>query len=252
MELLENLCKAIMQKKQTKEKAAKLPKEVKKPKGEKKVKGAKNIQEALFMFQQEALVLPRNGSGKTANGKTYKYVTLDEMLQTATPVLQKYGVGFTQLVQTDKMETKLFHVESGTELVSVINLGSPNNMQDYGGRITYAKRYALGALLGLSSEEDVDATPIPEDKKPATPAPAEKPDIAKDISEAPEVKDTPQTVRSESFQKAHGMISSAVTVDALDHISGQIAKTPRLNAEEKVDLQEVIVARRKEVESNQK
>lgn len=231
-------------------KAAKLPKESK-PKGEKKVKGAKNIQEALFMFQQEALVLPRNGSGKTANGKTYKYVTLDEMLQTATPVLQKYGVGFTQLVQTDKMETKLFHVESGTELVSVINLGSPNNMQDYGGRITYAKRYALGALLGLSSEEDVDATPIPAEKAPASvQVAAEKPDIARDLSEAPEVKDTPQTVRSESFQKAHGMISSAVTLEALDHITGQIEKTPRLNAEEKVDLSEIIVARRKEVESN--
>lgn len=236
-------------KKITAKKEAKQPKQEKKVAG-KKVKGAKNIQEALFMFQQEALVLPRNGSGKTANGKTYKYVTLDEMLQTATPVLQKYGVGFTQLVQTDKMETKLFHVESGTELVSVINLGSPNNMQDYGGRITYAKRYALGALLGLSSEEDVDATPIPEDKKPATPAPAEKPDIAKDISEAPEVKDTPQTVRSESFQKAHGMISSAVTLEALDHIKGQIEKTPRLNAEEKVDLSEIIIARRKEIESN--
>ena len=204
------------------------------------------------LLPQEALVLPRNGSGKTANGKTYKYVTLDEMLQTATPVLQKYGVGFTQLVQTDKMETKLFHVESGTELVSVINLGSPNNMQDYGGRITYAKRYALGALLGLSSEEDVDATPIPEDKKaPASvQVAAEKTDIAKDISEAPEVANTPQTVRSESFQKAHGMISSAVTLEALDHISGQIEKTPRLNAEEKVDLSEIIVARRKEVESN--
>ena len=240
-------------KKITAKKEAKQPKQEKKV-AEKKVKGAKNIQEALFMFQQEALVLPRNGSGKTANGKTYKYVTLDEMLQTATPVLQKYGVGFTQLVQTDKMETKLFHVESGTELVSVINLGSPNNMQDYGGRITYAKRYALGALLGLSSEEDVDATPILEDKKnPAAsvqvPGKVET-DISKDISEAPEVKDTPQTVRSESFQKAHGMISSAVTLEALDHITGQIEKTPRLNAEEKVDLSEIIVARRKEVESN--
>lgn len=240
-------------KKITAKKEAKQPKQEKKV-AEKKVKGAKNIQEALFMFQQEALVLPRNGSGKTANGKTYKYVTLDEMLQTATPVLQKYGVGFTQLVQTDKMETKLFHVESGTELVSVINLGSPNNMQDYGGRITYAKRYALGALLGLSSEEDVDATPIPEYKKnPAAsvqvPGKVET-DIAKDISEAPEVKDTPQTVRSESFQKAHGMISSAVTVDALEHISGQIAKTPRLNDEEKVELQAIIVARKTEVESN--
>lgn len=249
-----------MQKKQTAKKEIK--KEVKKPAPSKKPKAAKNIQEALFMFQQEHLVLPRNGSGKTMNGKVYKYVTLDEMLQTAGPVLQKYGIGFTQLVQTDKMETKLFHVESGTELVSVINLGSPNNMQDYGGRITYAKRYALGALLGLSSEEDVDATPIPAEKKPSVDMGESeesgnehyrgnvKTDIAKDISEAPEVANTPQTVRSESFQKAHGMISSAVTVDALDHISGQIAKTPRLNDEEKVELQAIIVARKTEVESS--
>jgi hypothetical protein len=226
-------------------------KEVKqdKPKATKKPKSAKNIQEALFLFQQEKLVLPRNGSGKTMNGKVYKYVTLDEMLQTAGPVLHKYGIGFTQLVQTDKMETKLFHVESGTELTSVINLGSPNNMQDYGGRITYAKRYALGALLGLSSEEDVDATPIPEDKKagdtpvkPTDEAPATKLNAAEKQPEAEKVQ------RSESFMKAQGMIDSAVSAEALEMIKGQIGRSPRFNEAEKSELYEKIIARETEVE----
>ncbi len=237
--------------------AKKVPAEVKKPAVAKKPKvineqkKIESVQEALFMFQAEKLVLPRNGEGKASSGKVYKYVTLDDMIQIAGPVLQKYGLGFTQLVQTDKMETKLFHFASGTEMSSMINLGSPNNMQDYGGRITYAKRYALGAILGLSSEEDVDATPIPEAKAPTTGAALQAaPEKPAEVAPAEKKEDAPaapNVVRSENFTKAKTAIDTAYSAEALEMISGQIDRSTRLSDEEKVELKALLKARDTEV-----
>ena len=98
----------------------------------------------------------RNGTGKS-NGKEYKYVTLDDLINLVRPALMEEGMLFTQLIQTDTMETKLIHADSGTEIVSTINLESQTICRDYGARITYARRYALTAILGLNAEEDTDA-----------------------------------------------------------------------------------------------
>lgn len=250
-----------------------------KPKKEKKVE-VKNIYEALLSFQSEKLVLPRNGYGKTRDNKQYKYVTLDDMIQHAGPVLQKYGMGFTQVVQTDKMETKLFHAKSGTEIHSTINLGNATNMQDYGGRITYAKRYALGAILGLSSEEDIDAAPAGEDKLNPPNYPiggikiADTPgESAKNLAEA--IKSPGQALgeelveratkpaealnaimknesekiqRSESFHKAKMAIETAYSGDALELIQRRIAKSVTLSKDEVTELQVMIIARETEIE----
>lgn len=154
--------KTVVAKKQTSKKPASAkvspstPKPVQtKPK---KAKGYANIKSAFFAFQGEKLVLPRNGQGKSNGGKPYKYVTLDDLIDRVIPVLQKYGLGFTQVVMNEKLLTELFHADSNTSLtISEIMLGKPESVQDYGGRITYTKRYALTALLGLSAEEDIDA-----------------------------------------------------------------------------------------------
>lgn len=252
---------------------------LKKQKVEKKI-AIKNIYEALLAFQSEKLILPRNGYGKTRDNKQYKYVTLDDMIQHAGPVLQKYGMGFTQIVQTDKMETKLFHAQSGTEIQSTINLGRADNMQDYGGRITYAKRYALGAILGLSSEEDIDAAPAGEDKLNPQSYPAGGIKVADTFEESAKnlsgaikspgqglgeelveratkpaqvlnaiMKNESEKVqRSESFNKASLAIGTAYSAEALELIQRRIDKSVTLSKEEIVELQQMIIARETEVE----
>jgi hypothetical protein len=40
------------------------------------------------------------------------------------------------------------------------------NMQSLGSAITYARRYAWAAALGIAAEEDTDAAPIPEEEIP--------------------------------------------------------------------------------------
>lgn len=117
-----------------------------------------SVRQALFAFQGEQITLPRTGNGKSQKGTDYKYVTLDVLIERVIPILQKYRLGFAQVVQGDKLVTELFHADSDTSIISEIPLGKPDNIQDLGGRITYLKRYALTALLGLSAEEDIDAS----------------------------------------------------------------------------------------------
>jgi len=225
-------------------------------------KTIKNIEQALFMFQGEAIVLPRNGTGKSKSGATYKYVTLDDLINGTRPFLMKYGIGFTQLVNNDKLNTVLFHSDSDTKMTSEINLGSPKEMQDYGSRITYARRYSLQSILGLSAEEDTDAVPtldvlntlalkngsdsvkVPGFIKPSDGVA----NIAQVLETAtPPVEDKPSTVRSEAYIKAHIAIETSYGTEALDLIKDRINASARLNDEEKASLLEVAKARDVEI-----
>lgn len=203
------------------------------------VHSIKNIKEALFLFQREQITLPKRGKGTSSKGTSYMYVMFDDMVNIVRPTLDKYGMGFTQLVQNDTLETVLFHHASDTEITSSINLGSPNNMQDYGGRITYTKRYALGAMLGISSEEDVDATPVGQDIKIEHTPSVAMPKEAPTVSLAPV---------SDSYKKALMAIDTAVSGEALEVIKTQIDRSARLSEVEKKSLQEILLAKETEVE----
>jgi len=124
----------------------------------KKVEPAvKNITEAFFNFQSEDISIQRNGVG-TSNGQEYRYAELEDIMKAIRPVLQKYRIALTQIVEENNLLTKLIHVDSLTEMTSPLPLGTPQSSQDLGARITYMRRYALVAMLGLVTEDDVDGT----------------------------------------------------------------------------------------------
>ena len=55
------------------------------------------------------------------------------------------------------LETRLIHAESGQWISSVAIIPLPkNDPQGMGSAITYARRYALTAMLGIITEEDDD------------------------------------------------------------------------------------------------
>ena len=90
-----------------------------------------------------------------------KYVTLDNILHTIRPLLSKNGLVLVQALAGDYLVTNLYHV-SGQFLSSDMpfspmsgNRGT-NSLQELGGGITYARRYAISALLGLSVDADTD------------------------------------------------------------------------------------------------
>lgn len=119
------------------------------------------ISKALVRFQANVPTLERNRTGDTGS-RQYRYVTLDQVIDTCRPTLAENGLAFLQSVITDGdrvgVRTILLH-ESG-EYIETDPLFLPpskNTARDAGGAITYAKRYALMAALGVAADEDDDA-----------------------------------------------------------------------------------------------
>ena len=100
---------------------------------------------------------------KTAENPYFNsmYVSLDELVDAVTPALQEHGLAvmqFPTLVDgVPGLTTVLAHT-SGQYIGSTMPLGVPLNVkaQEQGSAITYARRYALMALLNVVGDEDDD------------------------------------------------------------------------------------------------
>jgi len=96
-----------------------------------------------------------------------QYITLDNLLNTCRPLLTKHNLIVTQELAGEYIVTTLYH-ESGQFKGSAMIFNpmagnkSTNNLQAIGGGITYAKRYALGALLCISTDVDDDGNSTPD------------------------------------------------------------------------------------------
>ena len=119
----------------------------------------KNLLKALATFQQEVPVIHKGTSGYG-----YTYADLPAIFEVINPLLKKHGLGFTQLICGQSVKTIVFHAESGeqlecsTEIPQGVQLKGMNDFQVLGSAITYIRRYALSAALGLVTDKDTDAT----------------------------------------------------------------------------------------------
>jgi hypothetical protein len=136
-----------------------------------------NIYKSLAAFQYEVPVIH-----KGTKAFKYTYTTLTDIFKVINPLLEKHGLGFTQLLQGDSIETVIFHIESGESITSVVNipqgvqLANQNQFQVLGSAITYLRRYAISAALCLVTDADLDAcgdrvTTEPEIKEESKQAP---------------------------------------------------------------------------------
>lgn len=113
---------------------------------------------------------------KASVGKfSYDYADLADTLSTVRPVLAKHGLAVLQPVTTEPehdivvVATVILH-KSGEQL-HLGRLGLPlgQGAQATGSAITYARRYALLAALGLAAEDD-DGAAATASAKPSRPA----------------------------------------------------------------------------------
>lgn len=118
----------------------------------------KHIYKAISEFQKEVPVIHK---GTTGYG--YSYADLPTIFEKINPLLKKHGLGFTQLLNGEALDTVIFHVESGESFTSSVNipqgvqLKGMNDFQVLGSAITYLRRYSLSAALGLITDVDNDA-----------------------------------------------------------------------------------------------
>jgi hypothetical protein len=117
-----------------------------------------DIASALSSAQAEL-----ESAGKGTSGYGYNYSDLATVIQTAKPVLQKFNLAVTQLVGNDNsgnpaVTTILTH-SSGQFFRSVasmpaIEMKGCNTAQQMGATISYLRRYAFQAILGMASEDN--------------------------------------------------------------------------------------------------
>ncbi len=121
----------------------------------------KHLFKALAAFQQEVKPI-----FKGTKGYGYSYADLPTIFDKINPLLNKHGLGFTQLINTHEednyLNTIIFHVESGetlesNTLIPQATLKGMNDYQSFGSGVTYFRRYALSSALGLVTDKDTDA-----------------------------------------------------------------------------------------------
>jgi len=117
-----------------------------------------NIVKALAKFQSEVTNPANTASNPYFNSR---YAPLNEVLNLVRPLLTKNGLSIIQSPSFDgtnvTVTTIIFH-ESGEwiKLDPLTLKPDKNTPQGVGSAITYARRYALSAALGISSEDDDD------------------------------------------------------------------------------------------------
>ena len=87
-----------------------------------------------------------------------KYASLSNIIEATTPHLNAVGLSIIQLPCESGLETMLLHTSG--EYISSVSLTpckDASNPQALGSALTYARRYALGAVLSLNIDEDDDA-----------------------------------------------------------------------------------------------
>jgi hypothetical protein len=132
----------------------------------------KQLFKALAGFQRE--VKPIH---KGTKGFGYTYADLPTILEKINPLLEKHGLGFTQIINShdgeNYLNTLVFHVETGELIesnciIKEISLAKMNEYQVFGSGVTYFRRYTLSSMLGLVTDKDIDACgeQIPSPKTP--------------------------------------------------------------------------------------
>lgn len=127
---------------------------------------------SLTMAQSEYPTLP-----KDKKGYGYNYTDLDTVITTIKPIFEKNKLGFIQSLTTlengkNGITTRIFSVEGewieDTIALPDVAMAKTNAAQNLGASITYMRRYALCSMLGISSDEDVDATTTTETQSKQT------------------------------------------------------------------------------------
>ena len=84
-----------------------------------------------------------------------RYVDLSGVLKSVQKLLAKNGLAVMQIIRDNDIITLLTH-KSGQWIKSVCPIGNYKSQQDRGSAITYTKRYALCAILGIAADTDDD------------------------------------------------------------------------------------------------
>ena len=119
------------------------------------------LAKALIAVQKEMAPASKDGTNPFTKSN---YATLNSVMESCRDILLAHGIWLTQLPVPAPVElgpghigllTKLTHAESGQWQSSLTVIPLPKaDPQGMGSAITYGRRYALTAMLGMITEDD--------------------------------------------------------------------------------------------------
>jgi len=143
---------------------------------------------ALATFQAQIPAIPKSQTAKVTSAKgtfSYRYADLADIQRTIAPVLAGNGLSVTFDTEQDQggylIKAKVHHTgghsETTTFRVPLDGAARMNSTQAAGSALTYGRRYALTAALGIvTADEDDDAqSTYSAGSPPSRPAPAPAP-----------------------------------------------------------------------------
>lgn len=146
----------------------------------------KNITAALLKFD---IAVSKIAKGETNPFFKNKYAALPNILDAIKQPLIDAGLTVKQFPEGEHMLTTIvFHAESGEYIESTYTMKPvKENPQEEGSRITYQRRYALGAVLGLNIDVDDDGNGASQPAKQQQPVKTELPKPGEKRTLTPEI-----------------------------------------------------------------
>lgn len=140
-------------------------------------KEAETLYEALFNVQQGCPSITKETTNPFFKSK---YADLPTIWAVIRPLMKTNKLFLSHSVKLladgEYLLTKITHVPSGEEIETSNKITLvKQTAQDYGSYMTYMRRYALTALLGLVTDEDDDGNSATESAKAPVIKPAAKP-----------------------------------------------------------------------------
>ena len=111
----------------------------------------KELTAALCQFQSAQIKVAKTGKNPAFKSA---YATLPQVLDAVLPTLTESGLCFVQFPDGEALTTRLLHVSGEWMQASYTLKPAQNTPQASGSALTYARRYALLAILGLGTEDD--------------------------------------------------------------------------------------------------
>lgn len=99
---------------------------------------------------------------KSGGGYWFDYANLAQIRAKTTPSLSSHALALVQIVTEANNETCIRTIlghDSGAQIESVLRLRRQEggDIKDFGGAITYLRRYVAGAMLGVAADDDADS-----------------------------------------------------------------------------------------------
>ena len=183
----------------------------------------KELTTALCQFQSAQLKATKRNNNPAF--KT-KYSGINEVLEAMLPTLTEVGLCFVQFPDGEALTTRLMHISGEWMQASYALKPVQNTPQASGSALTYARRYALLAVLGLGTEDD-------DGHAASAPAPVQK---AQPIAEPTPWTDEEVAYHLARIEAAKSKVELREVFDAIPAALAQALKPDSRKAAARIDL----------------